>query len=77
MLMKLLCCQTICGAMAERMQCKLMREREFLNPQHPTPDATEYIDLYDDDLPEQAIKALRAATPPGQQIAMEGLSSNG
>jgi hypothetical protein len=52
--------------MAEHAQRKLMRELEFLDPQHPTPDATEYIDLYGDDLPEQAIKAIRAATPPGQ-----------
>ena len=49
---------------AERAQRKLMRELEFLNPQRPAPDAavTEYIDLYGADLPEQAIKALKAAT---------------
>jgi hypothetical protein len=49
---------------AERTQRKLMRELEFLNPQRPAPDAavTEYIDSYGVDLPEQAIKALRAAT---------------
>ena len=48
----------------ECAQHKLMRELEFLNPQHPVPDAavTEYIDLYGADLPKQSMKALRAAT---------------
>ena len=38
----------------ECAQHKLMRELEFLNPQHPVPDAavTEYIDLYGADLPK-------------------------
>jgi hypothetical protein len=49
---------------AERVQCKLMRELEFLNPRRPGPDAavTEYIDLHGGDLLEEAIKAIRAAT---------------
>ncbi|CAD6229164.1 unnamed protein product [Miscanthus lutarioriparius] len=49
---------------AQRAQHKLMGELEFVNPQQPAPDAavTGYIDLYGADLPEQAIKAIRAAT---------------
>jgi len=49
---------------AQRAQHKMMGELEFVNPQQPAPDAavTGYIDLYGADLPEQAIKAIRAAT---------------
>jgi DNA-binding transcriptional regulator YiaG len=41
-----------------------MRELDFINNQSPAPDAaiTAYVDMYDGELPEQAIKALRAAT---------------
>jgi hypothetical protein len=60
---------------AERVQRKLMRELEFINPQHSTPNAavTEYIDMYGGDLPEQAIKAIRAATRLGnKKLAKDG-----
>jgi hypothetical protein len=46
-----------------------MRELEFINPQHSPPNAvvTEYIDMYGGDLPEQAIKDIRAATRLGNK----------
>jgi hypothetical protein len=41
-----------------------MRELGFINSQAPAPDAavTAYVDMYAGDLPEQAIKAIQAAT---------------
>ena len=49
---------------AERAQRKLMRELDFINNQSPAPDAaiTGYVDMYAGELPEQAVKALKAAT---------------
>jgi hypothetical protein len=49
---------------AERAQHKLMRELSFIDGKSVAPDAavTAYVDMYGDDLPEQAIKAIRAAT---------------
>jgi hypothetical protein len=62
---------------AERAQRKLMRELEFVNPQHSAPDAavTEYIDMYGGDLPEQAIKAIRAATSLGNKKLAKALAA--
>jgi hypothetical protein len=54
---------------SQRAQQKLMRELDFLNSQETEPDAavTAYVDMYGDDLPEQAIKAIRAATRMGNK----------
>jgi hypothetical protein len=49
---------------SQRAQHKLMRELDFVNTQAPAPDAAlaAYIDMYGDDLLEQAIKAIQVAT---------------
>jgi len=49
---------------AERAQRKLMRELDFINNQSPAPDAaiTGYVDMYAEELQEQAVKVLTAAT---------------
>ena len=55
---------------AHRAQHKLMRELSFIDSsQQQAPDAavTEYLDLYADDLPEQAIKAIQAAARLGNK----------
>lgn len=55
-------------------QQKLMRELDFINAQETTaPDAvvTKYVDMYEGELPEQAVKAIRAATRMGnKKLAM-------
>ena len=45
---------------AQRAQRKLMRELDFINGQSLAPDAavTEFVDMFGEDLPEQAIKAV-------------------
>jgi hypothetical protein len=54
---------------SQRAQQKLMRELSFVNNQTAAPDAavTAYIDMYDDDLPEQAVQAIRVATKLGNK----------
>lgn len=54
---------------AQCAQRKLMRELDFINAQTPTPDAavTAYVDMYAEDLPERAIKAIRAAMRMGNK----------
>lgn len=54
---------------SQRAQQKLMRELSFVNNQTAAPDAavTAYIDMYDGDLPEQAVQAIRAATKLGNK----------
>lgn len=49
---------------AERAQKKLMRELDFINNPSLAPDAavTAYVDMYANDLPEETVKAIRAAT---------------
>ena len=44
---------------SQRAQHKLMRELDFINGQSPVPDAaiTEFVDMFREDLPEQAIRA--------------------
>lgn len=60
---------------AERTQRKLMREVDFVNTQKPPPYAavTAYVYLYTEDLPEQAIKAIRAATRMGNKKLAKAL----
>ncbi|XP_066318688.1 uncharacterized protein [Miscanthus floridulus] len=54
---------------SQRAQQKLMRELDFLNSQETEPDAavTAYVDMYGDDLPKHAVKAIRAATRMGNK----------
>jgi len=62
---------------AQRAQHKLMRELDFVNGQPPAPDAavTAYVDMYADDLPEQAIVAIRAATKMGNKKLVKVLAA--
>jgi hypothetical protein len=54
---------------AQRAQQKLIWELQFMDTPTLAPDAavTEYVDLYGQDLPEDAIKAIRAATHMGNK----------
>lgn len=49
---------------AQRAQKKLMRELEFINTPSQAPDdaITKYIDMFGQELPVQAVEAIRAAT---------------
>lgn len=62
---------------AQRAQLKLMRELDFINPQVPEPDAavTAYVDMYGGDLPEEAIKAIRAAMRRGNKKLTKALEA--
>jgi hypothetical protein len=62
---------------AERAQRKLMRELAFLNNKSAAPDAavTAYIDLYGDGLPDNAVKAIRAATRMGNRELAKALEA--
>lgn len=46
-----------------------MKELDFINNQPSAPDAavTDYIDMYDGELPKEAVKAIRASTKPGNK----------
>jgi len=48
-----------------------MRELSFVNNQSAAPDAaiTAYIDMYQGDLPEQAVQAIREATRLAKVLA--------
>ena len=63
--------------MAERATRKLMRELDFINPPSLAPDAavTAYVDMYADDLPEQAVMAIRAATRLSNKKLAEALAA--
>jgi len=54
---------------SQRAQQKLMRELDFLNSQETEADAavTAYVDMYGDDLPKHAVKAIRAVTRMGNK----------
>jgi hypothetical protein len=54
-----------------------MRELDFINPQAIEPDAavTTYVDMYAGDLPEEAVKAIRAATRMGNKKLAEALAA--
>lgn len=54
-----------------------MRELDFLNNPSPAPDAavTAYVDMYADDLPEQAVMAIRAATRLSNKELAEALAT--
>jgi hypothetical protein len=53
-----------------------MRELDFINVQTPAPDAavTAYVDLYAQDPPEEAVKAIRAATSLGTKKVSRALA---
>jgi hypothetical protein len=54
-----------------------MRELDFVNRPTPQPDAavTAYVDLYGEDLPEQAIKAIRLVTRVGNKKLSKSLEA--
>lgn len=54
---------------AQRAQQKLMREMQFIDNPVLAPDAaiTEFVDLFGQDLPADAVKAIRAATRMGNK----------
>jgi len=54
---------------SQRAQRKLMRELQFIDTPAAPPDsaATEYIDLYGQDLPDQAVDTIRAAARLGNK----------
>jgi hypothetical protein len=54
-----------------------MRELDFINPQAIEPDAavTTYVDMYAGDLPEEAVKAIRAATRMSNKKLAEALAA--
>ena len=54
-----------------------MRELDFINPPPSAPDAavTAYVDMYADDLPEQAVMAIRAATRLSNKELAEALAA--
>ena len=62
---------------AQRAQLKLMKELDFVNGQAVAPDAavTAYVDMYADDLPEQAIMAIRATTKMGNKKLVKVLAA--
>ncbi|CAD6258086.1 unnamed protein product [Miscanthus lutarioriparius] len=62
---------------AERAQYKLMRELFFINGKSAAPDAavTAYVDMYGDDRPEEAVKAIRAATCMGNKELSRALAA--
>ena len=62
---------------AQRAQRKLMRELDFINGQSLAPDAavTEFVDMFGEDLPEQAVKAIRAATKMGNKELSKALAA--
>ena len=62
---------------AERATRKLMRELDFISNTSPAPDAavTAYVDMYADDLPEQAVMAIRAATRLSNKELAEALAA--
>jgi hypothetical protein len=63
--------------MAERATRKLMRELDFINNPSSAPDVavTAYVDMYADDLPEQAVMAIRAATCLSNKELAEALAA--
>ena len=54
-----------------------MRELDFINGQSPVPDAaiTEFVDMFGEDLPEQAIEAIRAAAKMGNKKLSKALAA--
>lgn len=61
----------------QRAQLKLMCELDFINPQALGLDAavTAYVHMYAGDLPEEAVKAIRAATCMGNKKLAEALAA--
>ena len=54
-----------------------MRELFFINGKSAAPDAavTAYVDMYGDDRPEEAVKAIRAATCMGNKELSRALAA--
>jgi hypothetical protein len=62
---------------AERATRKLMRELDFINKPSLAPDAaiTAFVDMCTDDLPEQAVMAIRAAACLDNKELAEALAA--
>jgi hypothetical protein len=62
---------------AERATRKLMRELNFINKPSPAPDAaiTVFVDRCTNDLPEQAVMAIRAAARLDNKELAEALAA--
>lgn len=62
---------------AERAQHRLMRELNFINSKSAAPDAavTAYLDMYGEDLPDNAVEAIRAATRLGNKELSQALAA--
>jgi hypothetical protein len=62
---------------AEQATRKLMRELDFINKPSPVPDAaiSAFVDRCTDDLPEQAVMAIRAAARLDNKELVEALAA--
>ena len=62
---------------AQRAQLKLMRELDFINGESPAPDAaiTEFVESFGQDLPEEAVKAIRVAAKLGNKELCKALAA--
>ena len=62
---------------AQRAQRKLMCELDFINGQSLAPHAVviEFVDMFGQDLPEQAVEATRAATKMGNKELSKALAA--
>ncbi|CAD6225087.1 unnamed protein product [Miscanthus lutarioriparius] len=63
-------------SVAERGMRKMMHELDFINNLSPAPDAavTAYVDMSVDDLLEQAVMVIRAATRLSNKELAEALA---
>ncbi|CAD6226598.1 unnamed protein product [Miscanthus lutarioriparius] len=62
---------------AHRAQQKLMRELDFINGESPAPDAaiTEFVESFRQDLPEEAVKAIRVVAKLGNKELCKALAA--
>jgi len=53
-----------------------MRELDFINGESPAPDAaiTEFVESFGQDLPEEAVKAIRVAAKLGNKELCKALA---
>ena len=54
-----------------------MRELDFINGESPAPDAaiTEFVESFGQDLPEEAVKAIRVAAKLGNKELCKALAA--
>jgi hypothetical protein len=70
--------RTILGPSCRACQAQANARAVLLNGKSATPDAavTTYVNMYGDDLPEEAVKAIRAATRMGNKELSRGACSH-